>query len=614
MNEKLDQVLLGTIIGNADSGVSLPDGITVVMFQSSKDKAIFTAISAMLRDGIAPNLVLLSERLAGSEQLKDVNIPTYLAELTSLPGTSFPSQINHYAESLKRQVKDKDVVRAIKEAAEGVKNGSPELVVPELLRKIADYGNGDERQSFKFSRLDSVEVKPASWIVNGLIETESFCCLYGDSGAGKSFLAIELAACIATGRPFHGIPTKQGPVIYLAGEGQSGLARRFKAWSIARCVSLEGAPLYLSAGAMALIEPSVMGPVCNALEKLIREIGNPSLVILDTWSRVLGGDDSSPSDAAAGVAALDGLRARFGNFAAMVVHHEGHAKGRGRGWSGLRAAVDMEYRAERGTDGVLRVQCTKAKDTGIMDPMAFQFMGVELPVRNEYGEPLTSAVLDRVEWTPPPKAGQEPVMGKNQSQALDILKTLTVSGPVTVSIWQEKCKTAGMDRNQFWYAKKGLEKTGYINLFNEFVYCRGVALGVGNGGLLYSPPVPPNAPTTLTPVGNIEKSTLSNASNGAGEKVNDSFNSFAGDVPEGMSGEEYRDCFDAAYKALAEQGLSHNEAARAARDEIHSFVLTNKPPGHLPDHAPDIFPDSFPINSFYEEDQNGSINLEEIDF
>ena len=255
---------------------------------------------------------------------------------------------------------------------------------------------------FQFIRMDSLEARPPSWLVKGLIETDSFGCLYGDPAAGKSFISIELSSCVATGMPFYGLPVKKGPVIFLAGEGQSGLARRFKAWNIARGFSLSGAPLYINRGPVSLIDDTSMVNVVHALERLILEIGRaPALVILDTWSRVLGGDDSSPADAAAGVAALDALRSRFGNFAALVVHHEGHTKGRGRGWSGLRAAVDIELRAERGNDGIVRLECTKAKDTEPIDPLAFRFSTVELGFNDDEGNEVTSAVLTPIGGHPP---------------------------------------------------------------------------------------------------------------------------------------------------------------------------------------------------------------------
>jgi hypothetical protein len=335
-----------------------------------------------------------------------------------------------------------------------------------------------------------------------LIEADSFGCLYGDPAAGKSFIAIELSSCVSTGTPFYGLPVKKGPVIFLAGEGQSGLARRFNAWAIVRGVSLGGAPLYINRGPVSLIDGDSMVKVIQALERLILEIGRPpALVILDTWSRVLGGDDSAPSDAAAGVAALDSLRARFGNFAALVVHHEGHTKGRGRGWSGLRAAVDVELRAERGTDSVVRLECTKAKDTEPIPPMAFHFATVDLKFNDDEGNMVASAVLTPAVWTPAPDTTAKKPVGKNQILIMDTLKRMEGEtgkaqgdiARINLACWKDKCLAAGLTRNQFWYAKTGLERSGHIQITGESVRCMGVGLGVGFRGLLYSPPNPPNA-------------------------------------------------------------------------------------------------------------------------
>jgi hypothetical protein len=363
---------------------------------------------------------------------------------------------------------------------------------------------------FQFVRIDSLKVRPPSWLVKGLIETDSFGCLYGDPSTGKSFIGIELSSCIAAGVPFYGLPVKKGPVIYLAGEGQSGLARRFRAWSIARGVSLDGASLYTNQKPISLIDKNSMVGVIQALERLILEIGRPpALAILDTWSRVLGGDDSAPSDAAA----LDDLRSRFGNFAALIVHHEGHTKGRGRGWSGLRAAVDMELRAELGCDKVLRLECTKSKDTEPIGPMAFHFSTVELGFNDDEGNKVTSAVLTPSGWTPAPEASAKKPVGKNQALAMDVLKQISAGNEsVTLDAWREACKETGLDRSQFWYVKTGMEKRGLIHVSDGIVRV-GVGLGVGFRGLLYSPPNPSNASNACTPVGNITNPTPSNASN-----------------------------------------------------------------------------------------------------
>jgi hypothetical protein len=94
----------------------------------------------------------------------------------------------------------------------------------------------------------------------------------------------------------------------------------------------------------------------------------------------------------------------------------------------LRAAVDLELRAVCGKDDVVRLECTKSKDTKPIDPMAFKFMTVELPIRNESGEPATSAVLNLSDWTPDPKSTKKERIGKNKAKVMDILLFLLDSG------------------------------------------------------------------------------------------------------------------------------------------------------------------------------------------
>ncbi|TXI80661.1 MAG: hypothetical protein E6Q39_02265, partial [Crocinitomicaceae bacterium] len=67
------------------------------------------------------------------------------------------------------------------------------------------------------------DIRPTDWLIHGFFESDSMSLLFGDPAAGKSFVAIDLAACIATGKDWHGHKTKQGAVIYIAGEGMNGI-------------------------------------------------------------------------------------------------------------------------------------------------------------------------------------------------------------------------------------------------------------------------------------------------------------------------------------------------------------------------------------------------------
>jgi RecA-family ATPase len=53
--------------------------------------------------------------------------------------------------------------------------------------------------------------------------------IFGASVGGKSFVVLDMAYCIAAGIPYHGRFTKKTGVLYVCGEGHSGLQKRIKA-------------------------------------------------------------------------------------------------------------------------------------------------------------------------------------------------------------------------------------------------------------------------------------------------------------------------------------------------------------------------------------------------
>src|SRR5216683_2634569 len=79
---------------------------------------------------------------------------------------------------------------------------------------------------------DLVNSPPAPWMVRGVLREQSVSLLYGRRGCYKSFVALDLAASLATGIPWQGhpIPTS-GLVIYVAGEGGGGMVQRARAWA-----------------------------------------------------------------------------------------------------------------------------------------------------------------------------------------------------------------------------------------------------------------------------------------------------------------------------------------------------------------------------------------------
>lgn len=104
----------------------------------------------------------------------------------------------------------------------------------ELMRswdKAGDRAGGTQRDkaapvpAFRFVPVGDLEYRDPEFLVDGLIETDGLGLIFGDPGSAKSFMAVDLALCVASGADFHGKGVKKGPVLFIAGEGHNGLIR-----------------------------------------------------------------------------------------------------------------------------------------------------------------------------------------------------------------------------------------------------------------------------------------------------------------------------------------------------------------------------------------------------
>ena len=71
---------------------------------------------------------------------------------------------------------------------------------------------------------------PPEPLLEGLLFLDSLAMLFGPSGEGKSFVAIDWALSVATGLDWCEKPVAPGRVIYVSAEGRGGLGQRITAW------------------------------------------------------------------------------------------------------------------------------------------------------------------------------------------------------------------------------------------------------------------------------------------------------------------------------------------------------------------------------------------------
>lgn len=328
------------------------------------------------------------------------------------------------------------------------------------------------------------DLKAPSWVIKGVLEQDSLAVTFGEPGHGKSFLAMDMAASIATGTDWHGHRTTPGAVFYIAGEGQNGLARRFKAWEIARGVSLKDAPLAISSTPIGLDDPESAVKVKEAVTAMAEQLQQaPALIVVDTLARNFAGDENSTKDMNTFVRAMDYLR-RDWDASILIVHHTGKDTTKGaRGSSVLKAAIDCEYSATMDENKVIALQSHKMKEGELPPLMAFRLEGVKLPIVDEDLNDLWSCapVLMDSDYQPPKRGSQG--AGKNQTMALACLAELyrahqgrledggqdPETALVSIEDWRKSCEEAGIKRQRFNEVKKSLDEQGRIEITHPYV-------------------------------------------------------------------------------------------------------------------------------------------------
>lgn len=348
----------------------------------------------------------------------------------------------------------------------------------------------NDRARFAFVHISSYlgELTAPNWLIRDIVEVDSLLMIFGDPESGKSFMAMDWAASVASGRDWNGFPVKQGPVLYINGEGRNGINRRFTAWRIANQVNLDIFPLYFSTVTTALTDEISRAELEAVIAEFIRQHGTPVLIVIDTVARNYGpGDENSTQDMSRAIATCDSIR-ELTHAAVALVHHSGHAdKNRGRGSMALRGALDAEFRMTRTESLDTTFECTKMKDAERPAPMSFRFAQVELGLKDDYGRDVTSAVLRKIDYVPPaqqgmPKPGR-PAGGKHQATALDILWRLHTKAvarviaqgrdgneaKIDIESWRSACVDAGMSRQRFHEARGALIGAEKVRFERGFV-------------------------------------------------------------------------------------------------------------------------------------------------
>ena len=253
--------------------------------------------------------------------------------------------------------------------------------------------------NFKLTSLNVLISEPykPQWMIKDHMEMNSIGMLFGAPASAKSFIAMDIAFCIASGIDWNGNATEQGKVVYLAGEGFNGMKMRFKA--LTEKYQTNTNDVFFSELPASLLDKDNTDEVYRGIIKVCPK---PTLIIIDTLHRNFGaGDENSAKDFGIFLDHITRLIRALGS-SVLIVHHSGHSDSdRGRGSSSIRGGMDVEYKATKSKE-VVTMTCTKAKEFEEPPPMSFNLVSQSIPDwLDDEGNPVKSAILESTTYSPP---------------------------------------------------------------------------------------------------------------------------------------------------------------------------------------------------------------------
>lgn len=289
-------------------------------------------------------------------------------------------------------------------------------------------------------------LEPTVWWIRGVLPAARTVMTYGASKSGKTFMVLDMAVALDQGTPWRGRKTKKLRVCYVCAEGYNGFVRRMQAYEKHYKIKLGIGVIRHSPDLMKLGNAEKLG------EALIAS-GGWDVVIVDTMARVMAGADENSGDAGKLIhnveTALQHASPTGGQAMAWFIHHSGKDESKGsRGWSGVPAAMDTEFRVTRDED-VRTMEITKQKDGEEGDKFGFKLRMVPLGIF-EPADPddptdcpteISSCVVEHTDEVV--DTGKAPAKGggARQKQLLKILADMTDLGGVGVDL-EELCAAA----------------------------------------------------------------------------------------------------------------------------------------------------------------------------
>ena len=336
--------------------------------------------------------------------------------------------------------------------------------------------------------MDDIDTAPPrDYLLKGVISPNEISLWVGPPKCGKSFLLLYIAYMLSLRRSVFGRRVKPTRVLYVAAEGEGGIAKRLCAL---RHRHGHSAAFYYIAQPIDLLREPTVGnrdEIIDAAEAI-----NAQLIVIDTLNRALsGGDENGSQDMGMFIKHVGGIKHKTKAHIA-IVHHGTKASGgkSSRGHGSLEGADDAFIEVEKIDNGSRAATLVHSKDDADGARWGFKLDVVELGTDAD-GDPITTLIVSETTEAPGQAAEKAAPLTKNEQIALTILdkamkaeSTLATVGPdheerptVAENVWRrwfyaeaKPGETQNTKRQAFNRALDGLMAKNRIAAREDFIW------------------------------------------------------------------------------------------------------------------------------------------------
>ena len=228
---------------------------------------------------------------------------------------------------------------------------------------------------------------PGGYLIKGVFPAHGVATIYGPSGSGKSFLALDMAAAIARGVEWQGRRTRAGVVIYVCAEGARGFIPRSVAYCLKHGIEDEG--IHWIDASINMLTDQRVKDLADAIKQRWDRI---ALLVLDTTAAMTpGADENSSKDMGKFYGHCHHLAKIFHCLVAPI-HHTGKDESRGmRGWSGMLGNSDAVL-AISASGETRSMVVEKQKDGARGEAFGFELEVIAVGVDDD-GDEVTSCTV-----------------------------------------------------------------------------------------------------------------------------------------------------------------------------------------------------------------------------